>query len=429
MRAVLQILLGLVAAASAAKPHIFHVIVDDLGWGNTGYHRNANDSTPEIQTPNMDGLVNDGIKLMRHYVHAMCTPTRSDVNDALSIGSPMDVACGIPYNATTISQKMKQGGWAAHFIGKWDCGAATPKHTPYGRNYSTALTYFGHGNYQWGELEWNGNNRDLWFNNVPAVAIANASRDRGIYESEIFTEKLLEVINNHDPESTSLFLTYAARIAHYPIQAPIAYQKLPHIAAIDVPHRMVYHAQIQFLDDQIGLGPCTDGGPTSVWGVECTSGEAGANNHPLRGGKYSFLEGGIRANSFASGGMLPPAVRGTVSFALMHVADWYATYATMAGVDPNDAAGEAAGVPAIDGFNVLPLLLGDNATSPRTEIFFTKDCLMKGDWKLLRSKTSSASWPGPTYPNASTAADNNTLNNYNLDCSGNAPCLFNVAAD
>jgi len=149
----------------------------------------------------------------------------------------------------------------------------------------------------------------------------------------------------------------------------------------------------------------------------------------LRGGKYSFLEGGIRANSFASGGMLPPAVRGTVSFALMHVADWYATYATMAGVDPNDAAGEAAGVPAIDGFNVLPLLLGDNATSPRTEIFFTKDCLMKGDWKLLRSKTSSASWPGPTYPNASTAADNNTLNNYNLDCSGNAPCLFNVAAD
>ena len=46
----------------------------------------------------------------------------------------------------------------------------------------------------------------MWFNDVPAVAIANASRDRGIYESEIFTEKLLEVINNHDPESTSLFL-------------------------------------------------------------------------------------------------------------------------------------------------------------------------------------------------------------------------------
>ena len=51
---------------------------------------------------------------------------------------------------------MAQGGWATHFIGKWDCGAATPLHTPYGRNYSTALNYFGHGNYQWGEQEWNG---------------------------------------------------------------------------------------------------------------------------------------------------------------------------------------------------------------------------------------------------------------------------------
>jgi hypothetical protein len=41
-----------------------------------------------------------------------------------------------------------------------------------------------------------------------------------------------------------LFLVYAARIAHYPIQAPAAYQELPHIAAIETPHRMVYHAQV-----------------------------------------------------------------------------------------------------------------------------------------------------------------------------------------
>ena len=34
-----------------------------------------------------------------------------------------------------------------------------------------------------------------------------------------------------------------------------------------------------------GLGDCTSGDP--VQGVVCTSGEAGANNHPLRGGKYA----------------------------------------------------------------------------------------------------------------------------------------------
>lgn len=71
---ILLLLLSSVApAAVLAKPHIFHVIVDDLGWGNTGYHRTGNDTTPEVQTPYMDSLVKDGIQLMRHYVHAMCT--------------------------------------------------------------------------------------------------------------------------------------------------------------------------------------------------------------------------------------------------------------------------------------------------------------------------------------------------------------------
>ena len=58
--------------ARATRPHIFHVIVDDLGWGNTGYHRTAADGTLEIQTPHLDGLVAEGVKLMRHYVHAEC---------------------------------------------------------------------------------------------------------------------------------------------------------------------------------------------------------------------------------------------------------------------------------------------------------------------------------------------------------------------
>ena len=71
---ILLLLLSSAApAAVLAKPHIFHVIVDDLGWGNTGYHRTGNDTTPEVQTPYMDSLVKDGIQLMRHYVHAMCT--------------------------------------------------------------------------------------------------------------------------------------------------------------------------------------------------------------------------------------------------------------------------------------------------------------------------------------------------------------------
>jgi hypothetical protein len=101
----------------------------------------------------------------------------------------------------------------------------------------------------------------------------------------------------------------------------------------------------------------------------------------------------------------------------------------MAGVSPDDPVGTAAGVPAVDGLNMLPVLLGTNRTSPRSEIFFGKEALIQGDWKLLSAKASSASWPGPTYPNRSTAATNNTLDNYNLECSDTEPCLFNVVDD
>lgn len=254
---------------------------------------------------------------------------------------------------------------------------ATARHTPHGRGYETALSYFGHGNYQWGQIEWGaggGGNvnrtvppgrhrdpmpgsggmwpRDLWDTTEPALALSDSSRDEGIYQEVLFGDRLKTLVTPHAAGNadadTPLFLVYAARIAHYPIQAPVAYQELPHIAAIETPHRMVYHAQIEFLDGQLGnltdlykasgmwdntlmvlhsdnggytkhLGPCSEKDP--IMGVTCMTGEAGASNHPLRGGKYSFFEGGIRANSFVSGGYLPADVRGTTSYALMHVVE------------------------------------------------------------------------------------------------------------
>merc|ERR1719454_1494604 len=59
-----------------------------------------------------------------------------------------------------------------------------------------------------------------------------------------------------------------------------------------------------------------------------------ANNHPLRGGKLSDWEGGVRTNAFLSGGYVPPERRGSRFSGVISIADWYSTLSEIAGVDP-----------------------------------------------------------------------------------------------
>merc|ERR1712187_668064 len=65
-------------------------------------------------------------------------------------------------------------------------------------------------------------------------------------------------------------------------------------------------------------------------------GYGGASNKPLKGGKMSDWEGGLRVNAFVSGGAIPLAKRGTVLTDYIHIADWYATFCAIAGVSPVD---------------------------------------------------------------------------------------------
>ena len=47
-----------------------------------------------------------------------------------------------------------------------------------------------------------------------------------------------------------------------------------------------------------------------------------ANNYPLRGGKFSDWQGGIRVNAFVSGGYLPDKMRGQKTDSYIHLTDW-----------------------------------------------------------------------------------------------------------
>ena len=148
--------------ASAARPHIFFLLADDLGWAELGYTRRT--PTREVSTPTIDSLVADGIELQHSYAFKFCSPSRSalqsgrnpvhvNVNNYMPTmrnrANPVSGFAGIPTEMTGLGTLMQKAGYNTIFAGKWDAGMATPRHTPRGRGYNSALSYFHHTNDYW----------------------------------------------------------------------------------------------------------------------------------------------------------------------------------------------------------------------------------------------------------------------------------------
>eukprot|EP01006_Ploeotia_vitrea_P006676 TRINITY_DN14375_c0_g1_i1.p1 TRINITY_DN14375_c0_g1~~TRINITY_DN14375_c0_g1_i1.p1 ORF type:complete len:553 (-),score=61.32 TRINITY_DN14375_c0_g1_i1:1318-2976(-) len=464
-----------------SKPHIVHILIDDFGWANLGYH--AQDD-PAVKTPNMDKLAAEGLKLERHYVYNQCSPTRSAIQSGRNpvhvnvFNGPPNIRNkedpiggyqGIPVNMTGIAQKMKQGGYATHMVGKWDAGMATHEQTPQGRGYDTSLNYFHHANDYWTSLghgnvlkadcPYNGINTpvvDLWETDGPAKTLNNSwecsqTNQAGgcVYEDLLFFEAVRNIIGTHNP-TQPLFLFYAPHSIHQPLEVPQAYyDKFDYVQ--DEPRRL-YSAMVNYIDSCIGMVVdelkrtglydntlivlhSDNGGPIYL------AGKAGANNWPLKGGKLTNWEGGIRVNAFVSGGFLPEARKGKMEEGYVTAWDWYSTFCYLAGVDPTDHAAAAAGLPPIDSLNVWKLISGQNETSPRVEIpaGWTIDpldaqggtligALISGDYKIILYEQVDACWTGPQWPNVSSHFDPDA----HFEWCGFRPedgCLFNIKAD
>ena len=465
----------------ATKPHILLVVADDFGWGDVSYHRQNGTYDKKVQTPTMDNLVKDGIELNRHYVHMTCTPSRTalqsgrlPVHVLQTLVGPCAVPAAMPRNMTGIASKMKLGGYMTHQVGKWDVGMAYPESTPKGRGYDTSLNYFGHGNWMWSQSEWGGSEDhqmdipnttivDFWDTDKPAKTLNGTGS-----EEDLFRDRIVNILHDHHNKFQNekpLFLNYDSKLIHYPLQAPKKYQDKFRFIKDD--NRRIYSAMVNYFDDQLKnitetmkelgmwentlmiftsdngapvknpLGPCNytkftsklnPENPDIGKGTVCFNGEAGGNNWPLRGGKYSMFEGGTRVNAFISGGYIPKKMIGKKLNGMIHIADWYGTLSSIAGVDPRDTKSEKYGLPKVDSINVWPYLSGSVDTSPRKHYLMTKDAYVSGPWKYIlpNTKMIESNWGGEYYPNASTT--NDSIDNYSFLCPSTG-CLYNVVED
>lgn len=406
--------------SNTGTPHIVMMLVDDWGWADVGYHRDP--PTKEVVTPNIDGLVKQGLELNQHYAYKFCSPSRSclmsgrlpihvnDLNLAPTNYNPADPVSGfsaIPRNVTGIAEKLKEAGYETHQVGKWDAGMATPDHTPQGRGFDTSFGYFHHANDYYTEEAGNCNKTrvvDLWDTDKPAHGINGTGPDN--YEEALFKERVLDVVKNHDT-SKPLFLYYAPHIVHTPLQVPDKYLNMFSFIK-DSQTRQYYHAMVAYLDDVVGeltdalkakemwdnllfVTSSDNGGPVYPGG--------GANNYPLKGGKMSDWQGGVRVNAFVSGGYLPEKMRGQKTDGYIHLADWYGTFCAIAGVDPTDQRAAKAKLPPVDSYNMWPLISGQTTTSPRTDVPVSNVTLISGDYKIITGDIGQAGWTGPHYPN------------------------------
>ena len=92
----------------------------------------------------------------------------------------------------------------------------------------------------------------------------------------------------------------------------------------------------------------------------CTG--TGTSNWPLRGGKHTLWEGGVRGTALIHSRSLLPHAKGTPFDSLMHVSDWVPTIISMCSVPPS---AEPPGY-KIDGVDQWSSIVGGTA-GPRKE--------------------------------------------------------------
>ena len=142
---------------AASRPNIVYILADDLGWADTGTY-----GSKYYETPNIDKLASQGLKLTRYHNCQNCQPTRAALmtgqygarTGVYTVGGierfdwqsrslrPVDNVVKLPLDKITIAQQLKKSGYATAMFGKWHLGE-DPEHHPSKRGFDEAIVSMG----------------------------------------------------------------------------------------------------------------------------------------------------------------------------------------------------------------------------------------------------------------------------------------------
>lgn len=378
------------ASNNGKKANILVILTDDLGYGDLScYH------APDLDTPNVDRLAREGMRFTHAYANCpVCSPTRA----ALLSGRYPDLV-GVPGvvrthaenswgyllpGAKLLPAQLQEAGYHTALVGKWHLGLEEPN-LPNQRGFEHFHGFLG-------------DMMDDYYNHL-RHGNNYMRKNREVIEPEghatdLFTEWACDYLRarkeSDDDAPFFLYLSYNA--PHTPIQPPEDWlqnyqEKHPEVSE----RRAKLASFIEHLDHGIGqvldtLDECELTEDTLVIFTSDNGGQSGvgANNGPLRAGKGTMYEGGIRVPLIVRYPGKTPT--GSMSDRIVMSMDLLPT------------AMEAAGVPVAtehEGVSHWTAWQGKPQVEAERDLFFTRreggrfeggriEALRRGDWKLLQ---------------------------------------------
>jgi len=339
-----------IAIGAQEKPNIIFILADDMGYSDMSWQGSP------IQTPNLDKLVEKGMFLERNYVQPQCSPSRVAFltgNYPYRYGLHEHIVLsqsytGIPGEAKTIAEKMKEGGYETAIIGKWHVGGSKQSYLPHNQGFdhsfvciNGAISYWNYTHAGVPDLIRNGEK-------VYAPSELDSEESGNTYSTYMWAKEAVDILNKHDKKQP-LFMYLAFNAPHHPLDAPKSILDKYSEDEIEeywsgpdakkgrkANSRKYYMAMVDAMDEAIGQvvkAVEKNGMKENTLIVFCSDngGIIEADNRPFRSIKGDSFEGGIRVPGIA---YWPGKIKaGSKSHELVHMSDWYPTFAELAGLN------------------------------------------------------------------------------------------------
>ena len=376
MKTLFVLLAALLAATAPARPpNVVVIFIDDLGYGDIGPF-----GATKQRTPHLDRMAKEGMKLTSFYATPVCSVSRAQILTGC-YGARVSVpgvyfpgqSVGLNPSEVTVAERLKEKGYATQMVGKWHLGDQSEfLPTRQGFDHYYGIPY---------------SNDMLKKSAETKVPVVPLLRDEKVVELmdgegqrrlvELYTKEAVEFIGRN--KDKPFFLYFAHNAVHTPIYPGAAFAGKSQngrfgdwVEEVDWSVGQVLDTlRAQGLDKDTIVVFTSDNGP---W---LTKGADGGSAGPLRGGKGSTWEGGVRVPTLAWWPGRIPA--GSVNDAVAATIDLLPAFLSLAG-------GTVPATPVIDGRDITPILLGQSKESSREAHYYfggyNLQAVRQGRWKL-----------------------------------------------